>query len=121
VVKRKRDELEKEREVGQVDEAKLNMLKREVKLENEVEFELKTLNLQEVKLGMKGKNTMSYHDISNDNNTEPEPDNNNKTKPKKIAPKLGKKDIKTPAKIAISSTLDKANTNLKKEVAPDTP
>lgn len=65
VIKRKREEYEKL--MGNVeDPEKMARLKAEVKIENEVEFELKALNLNNLNFGSKNKPIDPYQDITGD-------------------------------------------------------
>jgi len=113
IIKRKREELEKMDE-QQVEDEKANLLKREVKMENEMEFELKTLNLGEVNFGKNAKN-LPFQDITGEPDFQVEDETKKK---KKLPPTEKKKSLKANTKIAISSTLNLDS--VKKEVEKQT-
>lgn len=112
VIKRKRDDYEKL--MGNVDDPeKMARLKAEVKIENEVEFELKALNLNNLNFGSKNKPIDPYQDITADDMPEEEDKKNNG---RRIRPPIRKqqKEVKvSTSKVNVSSTLDQV---VKKEV-----
>jgi len=105
VIKRKRDDYEKL--MGNVDDPeKMARLKAEVKMENEVEFELKALNLKDVNFGSKNKPINPYEDITGDGT---EFQDEEEKKGRRVRPPIRKqqKEIKVSnSKVAVSSTLD---------------
>lgn len=113
IMKRKRDELEKMLDDNKTTE-QMAQLKKEVKLENEMEFELKALNLKDVNFGVKGTKgtTQAFQDITEDTDFREE---ENKRKKKHHVQEKKKKDIKANTKIAISSTLHLNIDSVKKE------
>jgi len=117
IIKRKRDELEKAEE-GLVENDKANLLKKEVKMENEMEFELKTLNLGDINFGTKGKKSLPFQDITGEPDFQVEEEEEKKKNQKKKLTVDKKKTLKANTKIAISSTLDLHS--IKKEVEKQT-
>jgi len=94
-----------------VDPEKEARLKAEVKMENEVEFELKALNLNNLNFGSKNK-IDPYQDITGDDAPEEDDKKNNR----RIRPPIRKqqKEVKvSTSKVNVSSTLEQA---VKKEV-----
>lgn len=94
------------------DPEKMARLKAEVKMENEVEFELKALNLNNLNFGSKNKPIDPYQDITGDDVPEEDDKKNNR----RIRPpirKQQKEKVVSTSKVNVSSTLDPL---IKKEV-----
>ena len=95
-----------------VDLEKEARLKAEVKMENEVEYKLKALNLNNLNFGSKNKPIDPYQDTTGDDVPEDDDKRNNR----RIIPPISKqhKEVKvSTSKINVSSTLEQA---VKKEV-----
>jgi len=92
--------------MGNVDDPeKMARLKAEVKMENELEFELKALNLKDVSFGSKNKQFDPYQDITGENDFPDEDEKKNRRVRPPVRKKQNEVKIST-SKVAASFTLD---------------